>query len=398
MASSPASQASPLSKAAGNPSPKEARGKQVREATVRYVPTIVVLSVISFLIIPNFVDFMSPFNLLIIPTVFLLITMYIGRLFSVFGYRLIGEFLFTVMAAVIFLYFFMSGADSLIGTDVSSSSATSFAGFQPSILVFLSSFFVYSFGNKLVADTYHYATGLCMRKISGALLILSLGMVCSEWPPASWFQYTFTYPALVLFVFSFAPFVAFSKTNSYRNAGMYLLKSSDRWTAVAGLIGFAVSILAIPKPPSWNYYIYIAILVVAGLMICYVGYTIYSLGTNRINAIRQEIYVKYQHELKTNFHQDFDFLYSAAKTFLTDGETGGLLVALTIFLSNSGRNYEECTRVLEPIIKYKTLPVYEYKIFGLRAALEREADQREIILNSVMGDLSQMMTSTTLGQ
>ena len=385
-------------KAASSPPPQEARRRQLRSATVKYCPTIAVLALISFVLIPNFADFMSPFYLLIVPVLFLLVTMYIGRVFSILGHRLIGEFIFAVVAAVVFLYFFLSGTDALIGTQISASTAATFAELEPSILVFLTSFFVYSFGNKLITDGVHHAAGLCVRKISGALLLLSLGLAASEWYPASWFQYTFTYPAAVLFAFSATPFIAFSKTSSYRNAGMYLLKSSDRWTGVAGLIGFAVSILAIPKPPALNYYVFIGILIVAGLAICYVGYTIYSLGEKRIKSIRQEIYEKYQHTLVANFHQDFDFLYAAGKNFLVDGEAGQLLVALTILLSNSGRDYEECAKVLDPLIKYRTLPLYEYKTFGLRAALETEANERENILNSVMMDLSQMTPSVTVGQ
>jgi hypothetical protein len=374
----------------------ETRGRQLQKATIKYCSVIALLSLISFLGIPSFADFMSPFNLLLVPTVFLLVTMYFGRMLSILDHRLIGEFLFSVAAAVVFLYFFLVGVDALIGTDVSTSTAATFAALEPSILTFLASFFVYSFGGKIISGTYRYADGLCVRKISGALLLLSLGLASSEWAPASWFQYTFTYPAVVLFALSFTPFIAFSKTSSYRNAGMYLLKSSDRWTGVAGLIGFAVSILAIPKPPSLNYYIFIGILIVAGLVICYVGYTIYSLGVKRIKAIRQEIYSKYQHEPKTNFRQDFDFLYTAGKDFLFEGETGGLLVALSILLSNSGRDYEECVRVLDPLIRYKAPPIYEYRALGLRAALEAEASQRENILDSVIADLSQTTTSSIL--
>jgi hypothetical protein len=381
---------------ASEPPSPESRGKLLRGLTIKYGSLIVVLSVISFVIIPNLANFMGPFNLLIVPTLFLLLTMYFGRVFSILSHKLVGEFLIHVLAGVIFLYFFLNGLDALIGADVSTSAAGTFGGLEPSILVFITCFFVYSFGGKPANDGNHYPVGLSATKMSGALLLLSLGLAVSELPPTSWLQYTFTYPALVLFALSAAPIIAFSKTSSYRNAGMYLLKSSDRWTAVAGLIGFVVSILAIPKPPSLNYYIFIGILVVAGLLICYVGYTIYSLGTARINSIRQEIYAKYQHELKTNFRQDFDFLYAAGKNFLLDGETGGLLVALTVLLSNSGRDYEECANVLEPLIKYKALPVYEYRTFGLRAALEVEAVQRESILNSVMLELSQMTASTSV--
>jgi hypothetical protein len=388
----------PHPKTDSNPPSSETRRNQLRRVFVKYGSPIVVLSIISFLLIPNFADFMSPFNLLIVPTDFLLVTMFIGRLLSILNYRLIGEFLYNVVAAVVFLYFFLSGVEAIIGVDVSTSSAATLAGLEPSILVFFASFFVFSFGTRLVIDTYLYATGLCVRKISGALLLLSLGLACSELAPTSWLQYTFTYPAVVLFALSFAPFVAFSKTSAYSNAGMYLLKSSERWTAVAGLIGFAVSLLAIPKPASWNYYLFIGSLIVAGLVICYVGFTIYSLGAKRISTIRQEVYAKYEHQLKTNFRQDFDFLYEAGEKFLIEGETGELLVALTIFLSNSGRDFHECTRVLEPLIAYRTVPVYEYKVFGLRAALEAEEDQRENILNSVMTEFSQMTTSVTLGQ
>ena len=299
-----------------------------------------------------------------------------------------------MVAGLAFLYIFLEGIVAVIGTSLGVLAAEDFANFIPSILVFVSSFLVYGFGNRLVADRTRYAAGLSVRKVSGALVLFSFGLALSAWPPASWLQYTFTYPAVVLLAFSVSPLIAFSKSSSYRNAGMYLLKSSDRWTAIAGLIGFAVSLLSIPKPPSWDYYIFVFVLVMSGLVICYVGFRVYSLGSERIRRVNQEIYSKYQHKLETNFRQDFDFLYSAGENFLIDGEPGRLLVALTLLLSNSGREYDECARLLEPLIRYKAPPVYEYNVFGLRSALEEEADRRLGIFNMVMSDLSRVTTAT----
>jgi hypothetical protein len=161
-------------KTPSSPPSSDARRIELRSATIKYGSLISLLSIISFFLIPNFADFMSPFNLLIVPTDLLLVTMYVGRIFSILNYRLFGDFLYNVLFAVVFLYFFLSGVDSLVGTQVSELFAATFAGLEPSILIFFTSFFVYSFGSRLVGDGAHFATGFCIRKISGSLLLLSL--------------------------------------------------------------------------------------------------------------------------------------------------------------------------------------------------------------------------------
>lgn len=371
-------------------SAKSDRRRELRDAALIYGVPFAILVVLSAFVIPIFLPAYSGLDVLFIPLTAALIVALIGRIISVSNHRFVGQFVTSFVSGIVFFYLFLVLSDSLLGTVLGLGVAADFANFSLGILVFISGVLLYRFSSRVLASDLNYLYGVFTRRLSTPLILLSIGMTFAAYGPTAPIQFIFTYPALSSFILSFAPFLVHSKRPDLQDAGIYLLKTSSMWSFVAGLIGIGAAVLAIPKPPSLNFDLFVGLLIAVGIAIFYVGYKIYELSSWRIEAIRQSSYEKYKHELIANFHHDFDFLWNSTREFVSGGQAGHLMIALTILLTNAGIGYDECSKLLDPLVSYKPVSLYDYNIFELKKRVGADIQTRIAIVNGVFRSISQV--------
>ncbi len=354
------------------PTPKQSG----RVSEAKYVTSILVLIVLSvsiFLFIPP----LSILAVVFLATAFGLVPTLVA---AVYARKRQGTavFLRSFASQSVFALVFMFGLTSLRygGSD--------FALVVQPILVFTNAILLWRVGGMLTRSGAAVLGGMTLNRLGVALLLFSIFQLIALWIVLV--GYPFLYAAIAYGVLSISPLVAFSnRFKSFKAAGEYLVHSSERWTAVAFLLGIAAAILSFPGA---NIYSYVVVLILSAIGLTYVGLRIYSLGSTRLQSIREDLYRKHQHEVSLVSDESFDYLRAAIAEFVRAGLKGDLTIALTNLMTNAGMDYSQIRGDLVPLSSYDLPNVFKFSYLGLKKSMELEMQRRIGIVQVLMTSIS----------
>ncbi len=382
-----------VQRVATSPQPNEASantrdGTQrvlLRSSLVRYGIALIALFIFSFAIVvllPE-ISFIVVFT---ISTGIALIPALFAQVFLARGRMVAATFLRSFISHSLFAYVFLF-------TVVSIPAAGPYTSAVPPVLVFVNAVALRRFGGIVTrkGTVSKVPVGLVANRLSSALFLFLLYQLTVFAFQVQFLGYPFLYASIACAIFSTAPLIAFSEsTKRYREAGHYLLRSSAKWTVVAFLVGVASAILSYPGASA---YTYLAVLVLTGVVVGYVGIRIYSLGASQLQRIQQDIYKKHAHEIVLVNDESFDYLRQAIEEFVKTGKNERLIIALTGLLTNAGLDYGEINNQLSLLTSYEIPPIFRSSYLSMAHSLEVELQKRLGIVQVLLKSLAQKTSS-----
>jgi hypothetical protein len=242
------------------------------------------------------------------------------------------------------------------------------------------------FADLLIASKKDQAAGLCAKRLATALGIAFIAALISLSPLGFFVGYPLYYSALAYAILSIGPLIAYSKaTVAYREAGLYLMRSSLLWTTIAFFIGVAALALTFLQN---NVIVYTVIIAMGAIAITTVGFRIYSLGASKIAKETQEVYQKHSHKLQVMQDESFDFLRSNVEEFIRTGRKENLLIALTTLLTNAGFTFELSEPLLRELANYEVPPIHKIPYLSIKNSLALEIEKRTQLVNETFNHIA----------
>lgn len=216
--------------------------------------------------------------------------------------------------------------------------------------------------------------------VSASFMLYGLSLLMSMiYGPLS---YPFTISAITALILSILSLVGIFTGSSGFEAINNVLRNSRAIVAGFFGIGLLYSILRIPKPSLWNLYILAVFVIIASLIVVYVGYRAYVSSTAFIERMEEEIYEAHRHRISLVNAPELKPLVNAVEDFVKHGKKELLLTYLTFMLSNNGYEFDKIQDILSPLINYSSLK--EQGVRMRRSTVEAEINDRINLVNELM--------------
>lgn len=313
-----------------------------------------------------------------------------GTIFEIYGHKLTASFFKSAIAQFLFIFLFLDSLFSIVSL-VSRFAALLLDPWLMPLLLISSAAIVNRFGNNLIKGENDQVVGLVAKRLAVALGIFVFSSLLSMsfmGPEAIWLSYPLNYAGFVYAILSISPLIAYSKrTESFREAGLYLMNSSVTWTVIAFFLGIGALVLTVFQN---SIIAYAVILSFGAIGVGLVAYKVYTLGASRIAAETQNVYQKHVHQLVVIQDESFDFLRRNINEFVGSGRKENLLIALTTLLVNAGFSFDQSQRVLHMISIYEVPPIHKIPFLSMKKSLDLEVQRRITLVNETINRITRM--------
>jgi hypothetical protein len=319
-----------------------------------------------------------------LPTAIAIASYFVGVISEIYDHELTATFFKSFVAESAFIFFILDSSFSILSL-VGFSFALS--PFLLPLLYLSNALFLNRFADKVIAGKKDQAAGLAAKRLAIALGVAFFASFLS----LSFFTQVIAYPlyysALTYGILSVAPLIAYSKrTANFREAGLYLIRTSLQWTIVSFFVGVTALILTFFQS---NFIAYALVVTFAAIMIGTVGFRVYSLGASRIEKETQDLYKKHSHKILVVQDENFNFLRNNVNEFIRTGRKEILLIALTTLLTNAGFSFERSQALLNNISNYEVPAIHKIPYFSMKKSFELEIEKRARLINDTFNMIAQ---------
>lgn len=322
---------------------------------------------------------------LCLPTSFGLAFYFAGNIFQIYHHDLVATIFKSFVAQSSFAFLILDSLFS-IAILVSVSNLIFASYFLP--LYFLANAIILNrMGGILINGKNDQHVGLMIKRLALTFAILFLAFLFTLSILLVWLGYAMYYAGFTYGILSISPVIAYSKrTENFREAGKYLMKSSITWTVLAFFIGIGAYILTFF---SNNIIAYAIVLTLGAILIGVVGLRVYSLGAKRIEKETLDVYQRHSRQIAIVPDQSFDFLRKNVNEFVSTGKKENLLIALTTLLTNAGLSFDQSESLLREIARYEIPPMHTIPYLIMRKSLELEVQKRITLVNETFNSITE---------
>lgn len=198
-------------------------------------------------------------------------------------------------------------------------------------------------------------------------------------------SYPFIISSIVAFALSFLSLLGLFIKGLVIEVINNVLKNSRAIIAGFFGIGLLYSLIKVPKPSTWNLYIFALFVIMASSIIAYTGYRAYVSSTAFIESIEEEVYEAHKRNVNLMNAPDLKPLIEAVEEFIKHGKKESLLMYLTFMLSNNGYDFEEIQEKLGVLINYSSLK--EQGVRMRKELIEAEIRDRINLVNELLNQV-----------
>jgi hypothetical protein len=320
-----------------------------------------------------------------LPTAFGLASYFVGNVFRIYNHEIAGIIFrsFVAPSSVAFLLL-----DSLFSVAVLvTPAAIAAAQYLLPIYFAANALILNRLGGMLISGKSDQYVGLMAKRLALTFAIFFFAFLFSISFILTWLGYAMYYVGAVYGILSIAPVIAYSKrTENFREAGKYLMKSTVTWAVLAFFVGIGAYILTFF---SNNIVVYAVVLTLGAILIAVVGLRVYSLGASRIEKETLEVYQRHSRQVAVVPDQSFDFLRKNINEFVSSGKKENLLIALTALLTNAGLSFDQSELLLREIARYEIPPMHTIPYLTMRKSVEMEVQRRITLVNETFNSISE---------
>ncbi|MDH2899856.1 MAG: hypothetical protein PXY39_02695 [archaeon] len=347
----------------------------------RYLPTVAVL-LLAFVGSEIFLLKSSYFGIGALIFVFSLpagigVALYfVGIVCEIYNHELSAIFFKSFLAQSTFVFFVL---DSIFSIASLVRAGFFLAPFLIPLLFLSNALLANRFADIAIGGKKNQTAGLAAKRVAIAFGVSFFASFLSLSFISVWIGYPLYYSALTYGILSISPLIAYSKrTENFREAGLYLMRTSFQWSVVAFFLGIAAIIITFFQN---NIVAYAVIVALVAVVIGTVGFRIYSLGSTRIARESQGVYQKHVRKLVVVQDESFDFLRNTVNEFIRTGRKETLLIALTTLLANAGFSFEQSEPLLRTLSNYEVPAIHKIPYLSMKKSFELEIEKRARLIN-----------------
>ena len=259
-----------------------------------------------------------------------------------------------------------------------------------SLILLASAVMINRLGSSLSLTSINIGDFLKKLSISIALFSLSALMGLAYRP----LMYPFLTSSLAALVLSLTALINAQPGRGVGNAVLYLRNSYDGIVAAFFGLGVFYMVLAIPKSPALNVYVFAVSILLTLALVAYISYRAYVAASRDIEKIVEEVYEAHKREVKVIQVPELKYFNDAVEDFVKYGRKDKLLVYLSYMMASGGFEYNEVIDVLSSLFNYQYSPDKLYDRFSV----EEEITRRINTLNEVLGSMAQYEQTKSIYQ
>ncbi|WP_291999022.1 hypothetical protein [Caldivirga sp.] len=222
-----------------------------------------------------------------------------------------------------------------------------------------------------------------LKKLSTSVALFSLSaLVGLGYRPL---MYPFLTSSLAALVLSSTALINAQPGRGVGNAVLYLRNSYGSIVAAFFGLGIFYMVLAIPKSPMLNVYVFAVSILLTLALVAYISYRAYVAASRDIEKIVEEVYEAHKREVKVIQVPELKYFNDAVEDFVKYGRKDKLLVYLSYMMASGGFEYNEVIDVLSSLFNYQYSPDKLYDRFSV----EEEVTRRINTLNEVLSSMTQ---------
>ena len=226
-------------------------------------------------------------------------------------------------------------------------------------------------------------TGDFLKKLSASVALFSLSALMGlVYKPL---MYPFLTSSLAALALSPTALINAQPGRGIGNAILYLRNSHNTIVAAFFGLGIFYMVLAIPKSPAVNVYVFAVSILLTLLLVAYISYRAYVAASRDIEKLVEEVYEAHKREVKVIQVPELKYFNDAVEDFVKYGRKDKLLVYLSYMMASGGFEYNEVIDVLSSLFNYQYSPDKLYDRFSV----EEEVTRRINTLNEVLSSMVQ---------
>ncbi|WP_291765858.1 hypothetical protein [Caldivirga sp. UBA161] len=250
-----------------------------------------------------------------------------------------------------------------------------------SLILLASAVMINRLGSSLSLTSIN--TGDFLKKLSTSIALFSLSALMGlAYNPL---MYPFLTSSLAALVLSSTALINAQPGKGVSNVVLYLRNSYGGIVAAFFGLGVFYMVLAIPKSPALNIYVFAVSILLTLALVAYISYRAYVAASRDIEKIVEEVYEAHKREVKVIQVPELRYFNDAVEDFVKYGRKDKLLVYLSYMMASGGFEYNEVIDVLSSLFNYQYSPDKLYDRFSV----EEEITRRINTLNEVLSSMAQ---------